>query len=97
MRRKRRKRKRPLGTSGFIAYDFENLKINSFVQLTDTQVNLIYISVKNIINSNNCKTSYEISRQILVQMKGVVSAVQCDSKTLYFIVTINHRYLDLLK
>ena len=97
MRRKRRRRKRNLKTSVFIAYDFENLKINSFVQLTDTQVDLIHSSVKDIISHNKHKKTYQISKQILVQMKGVVSAVQCDSETLYFIVTINHRYLDLLK
>ena len=60
MRRKRRRRKRTLRNNEFIIYNFENLEINSFVELTDTQVDLIYISVKNIINSNNCKTSYEI-------------------------------------
>ena len=97
MRRKRRRRKRTLKASAFITYDLKDLAINSLVELNETQVNLIYISVKNIISRNNHKKSYQISKQILVQMKGVVSAVQCDSETLYFIVTINHRYLDLLK
>lgn len=86
MRRKRRRRKRTVESQGFITYKFEDIEINSAKQLEDKQVFQICNSIIKIINSNNFNTSYEITRQILVQMKGTISGVKCDSNPFHLVV-----------